>query len=357
MLLDCPYLSLAPTWVADIDPRNVAVVLAVDALRLRRAGRCEPADATDALFDFEALCRSRTWAVRNFVQQVRLASAYSAWLDDNALICMVADGLRTGTLACVHPKDGAADSDPVQLLRRLVRAVETQTRGHLRDGSKQFRLVVGIDLRGLPDRESYEVVARVEAQRVLSEIARQSGRDLGDLLGKAKDALSPDWRPPLKPNGVVLLRRIYTPSVMVASLEPALTPSQMKALSQKDWIEIEVVDQDGEPYPTHYRLELASSDVREGELDENGCLNVSEIESGTCKLTVGEIRLAADAGEPTEEPAGEGEPEKAAASDAGQGARIPDDDGGASESDIFDDAWDELEDEPVDWDDEDEGSS
>jgi hypothetical protein len=50
----------------------------------------------------------------------------------------------------------------------------------------------------------------------------------------------------------------------------------------------------------HYRLELASSSVREGELDEDGCLNVSEIESGTCKLTLGEVKLAADAGEPAE---------------------------------------------------------
>jgi hypothetical protein len=250
MLLDCPYLSLAPTWVADGDPRNVALVLAVDALRLRHAGRCETADATDALFDFESLCRSRTGAVRDFVLQARLASAYSTWLDDPALIRIVADGLRTGTLSCVHPKIGATDSDPVQLQRRLVRAIESQNRGLLRVGSKQFRLVVGTDLRTLPDRESYEVVARGEAQQVLSEIARQSGRELGDLLGKAKGALAPDWRPPLKPNGVVLLRRIYTPSVMVASQEPALTPSQLWGKVKADdeivdwtiWIELDPSD-------------------------------------------------------------------------------------------------------------------
>jgi hypothetical protein len=250
MLLDCPYLSLAPTWVADGDPRNVAVVLAVDALRLRQAGRCEPADAADALFDFEGLACSRTWAVRHFVQQARLTSVYSAWLDDNQLVQIVADGLRTGTLTCVHPRDGAADSDPVQLQRRLVRAVDSQSRGHLRDGSKQFRLIAGADLRHLPDREGYEVVARVEAERVLSGVARQAGRDLAELLGKAKDALAPDWRPPLKPNGVVLLRRIYTPSVMVASQEPALTPSQLWGKAKADdaivdwtiWIELDPTD-------------------------------------------------------------------------------------------------------------------
>jgi hypothetical protein len=125
------------------------------------------------------------------------------------------------------------------------------------------------------------------------------------------------------------------------------------------WIEIEVVDQDNDPYPTHYWLELASSDVREGALDENACLNISEIEPGTCKLTVGEVRLAADAGEPTEEPAANGEdkPVKAATSDAGQEAWIPDEDSDLSESFNFDDASNELEDEPVDWDDEDEESS
>jgi hypothetical protein len=180
-------------------------------------------------------------------------------------------------------------------------------------------------------------------------------------LRKASEKLSKDWRPPFsEPDGLILLRRIPIRASLPKDEGPAITPSQMKALFQKDWIEIEVVDQDGETYPTHYRLELPSRDVREGELDEDGCLNVSDVESGTCKLAVGEVRLAADAGEPTEEPAAKGEdkPAEAPASGTGQEAQIPDDDGGASESDIFDDVWNELEDdEPVDWDDEGEGSS
>ena len=53
-----------------------------------------------------------------------------------------------------------------------------------------------------------------------------------------------------------------------------------------------MVDQDGEPYSTHYRLELADQSVREGELDDEGSVGVYEIESGNCKVVLGEVKQA-----------------------------------------------------------------
>jgi len=203
----------------------------------------------------------------------------------------------------------------------------------------------------------YEVASQSEARAALDSVAKISPAS-ADLLKQASDKLTKDWSPPSQPDGLILLRRIPTQSSTPKDTGTAITPSQMKRMLM-GWIEIEVVDQDNDPYPTHYWLELASSDVREGALDENACLNISEIEPGMCKLTVGEVRLAADTGEPTEEPVanGEDEPAKAATSDAGQEAWIPDEDSDLSESFNFDDASNELEDEPVDWDDEDEESS
>jgi hypothetical protein len=250
MMLDCPHLALGSRSATDEDGKGGVVVLAVDALRLRSAGRCELAESSETVFGLETLCREEMWALRSFVQKARLGSPYSTRVDDDDLSDVVAQGLRRGILVCVYLRDATADSDLSQIQRRLARSVERMASGPLRDGSKQYKLVAGEDLRGMPERESYEVVSRAEAERVLTAVSNHAGRDLAEILGKAKDALSPDWRPPLQPRGVVLLRRVYAPSVMVASQEPALTPSQLwgkakvddEIIDWKIWIELDPSD-------------------------------------------------------------------------------------------------------------------
>jgi len=173
--------------------------------------------------------------------------------------------------------------------RRLVAEIESQTRGRLKEGSREYELVAGADLARVPDRNGYEVVAQGEAHRVLGELAKQSGgrADLTDLFGKARDKLSPDWRPPLAPNGLVLLRRIHTPQAVAASPEPAITPSQLRALMASGWIEIEFVDELGEPVEAAYLIELPDSTLVEGAASlPDGTLSKANIRPGICQLTL-----------------------------------------------------------------------
>ncbi len=64
--------------------------------------------------------------------------------------------------------------------------------------------------------------------------------------------------------------------------EPPPTQEQQK---QKTWVGIELVDQDGNPVPqANYVLELPDGTRKKGKLDENGTMQVRDIDPGTCKV-------------------------------------------------------------------------
>ena len=165
---------------------------------------------------------------------------------------LVRDAIERGSLVGVRETGtSGTETDATRAQRRLVRDLEARVRGHLSDRGRLYKLVTGLDLQGIPDRNSYEVVGRGESQRVLEELAKPAMADVAALLTKARDQLSPDWRPPYSPKGLVLLRRINAPRAAVASQEPALTPSQLWGKQGKEddeiidwtiWIELDPAD-------------------------------------------------------------------------------------------------------------------
>jgi hypothetical protein len=115
--------------------------------------------------------------------------------------------------------------------------------------------------------------------------------------------LTPDWRPPFAPNGLILLRRIPPRAAHQASSELALTPSQLQKLAKKtEWIEIEVVDQDDKPFTGAYRLELSDNRVLEGNLGD-GFYGNYDIDPGNCKLYLYEKGTLSPATLTTSQPA------------------------------------------------------
>jgi len=123
-------------------------------------------------------------------------------------------------------------------------------------------------------------------------------------LPRASAKLTPDWRPPRQPDGLVLLRRIKTQVAPIGNAEPAITPSQLKKLAREtDWIEVEVVDQDGEPYTGPYHLELPDATSSDGNFNEEGFFGSHDLDPGNCKLTLtdgAEVASAADVAPETE---------------------------------------------------------
>ena len=289
MDLDCSHLSLAPTWADDDDRRRIVVVETLVALRLCRDGAYEAVSAWEALWDFERASSDLGWEIQDFAMRIGLCDPYGIASRDQDVVEVVAASLRRGDLVGLRKGQvAAAATEPTVEQRRLVADVEEQTRGRLREGSREYKLVAGADLARVPDRNGYEVVARAEATRVLSELAKQSGgrADVIDLFGKARDKLSPDWRPPLAPNGLVLLHKIHSPQAVNASPEPAMTPSQLRAMMATGWIEIEFVDELGEPVGAAYRIELPDSTLVEGASTRDGTFSKANIKRGICQLTL-----------------------------------------------------------------------
>jgi len=292
--------------------RDAAVVLvpSMDALDLRRDEGYEDVPAREALRIFDKMDRLPSWEMRDFAARARLPRVYLHETDDQQLLFMIRQAIADSRLIAFRKSDGAGKttSETVER-RRLVRQIEQQTRGRLNFSGRQYKLVVDVDLGKVPGRDNYEVVGREDARRVLGGLAKQSGT-AGDLVGwltSAIEKLTPDWRPPRQPDGLILLRRIKAQVAPIDSAEPALTPSQLKKLARKtDWIEVEVVDQDGEPYTGQpYHFELPDATSSDGNFNEEGFLGNYELDPGHCKLTLTdgeEVASAADvapAAEPT----------------------------------------------------------
>jgi hypothetical protein len=284
---DCPAIAITPDWKND----QVVLVGAVDAIRLCREGGYKALDSGDAIWALEGVRREIVRDVRDFVARARLTSFPLSSLGDSDIVKLVVGLLKSRNLIALQGVEPRAESGKAEnataKLRRLVREVESKTRGRLSYSGRQYKLVADIDLAVLPNRDSHQVVSRDEARRILDGIDQQSGTaaEVRPLLGQAREAISADWRPPLKPDGLILLRKIVTMAASSPDTGPALTPSQIKKLAtQTDWIEIEVADQDGEPYTGSYRLELSDGTASEGNFDGEGFFGNHDLEAGNCQL-------------------------------------------------------------------------
>jgi len=238
MDLDCPHLSLAPYWADEDDDRRIVLVRAVDALALCRRGGYEKVSSVRTSWNFQSESHRLLWELRGFAIDIGLASPFEARYDDRELVALFGDRIQHGDLVGLRKAEAtaAAEADPTIEQRQLVRAIESQTRGQLREGGRRYKLVAGADVAGTPDRNSYEVVRHDEGGRVLAKLAEESsGRaGLAELLGKARAKLSPDWRPPLPPKGLVLLRRIAVQRATASSPAAVISPSQMRAMMESE---------------------------------------------------------------------------------------------------------------------------
>ena len=287
------------------------LVRATDGLRLCREGGHERLPRHLALGYVPGLSRIDIWRLRGFLSDVRLTGFPLSSFDRQGILALLGKAIATEDLVVLRAraaaKRGASDSATSEL-RRLVKAIDANTRGRLSYAGRQYKLVADVDLERVPGRDYYEIVPHDTAVATLRGLAGQGvAPDLAELLGKASARLTQDWRPPLSPDGLILLRRLPTVAA-VAAPEPALTPSQIKKLLHKtDWIEIEVVDDEGLPYTGPYRLELSSGSSREGRFDETGCYGNYDLDPGNCTLKLPEVKVVAGAGEaappePTPEP-------------------------------------------------------
>lgn len=269
---------------------------------LRREERYQKADRWRAIWILDRLSDWDLMQARDFVTDVELGYQDGMYrppqMSDHEVRSTIIRAIEDHRIIAIRESTGPIRSTEGKAhaveLRRLVERIERA--GRLAFQGRQYRLVAADGLGRLPSRDRYEVVPQSDARAVLEGMAKESPA-LAEGLREASQRIGKDWHPSVsEPEGLVLLRSAIRPAFTSKDDDaPVITPSQMKALRQKDWIEIEVVDQDGDPCPAHYRLELADSAVRKGDLGDDALVSVSGVESGACKLTLGAVMLAGDA--------------------------------------------------------------
>jgi type VI secretion system secreted protein VgrG len=83
-------------------------------------------------------------------------------------------------------------------------------------------------------------------------------------------------------------QRAETPPIKALSFtQPSHKPKSPTNKEKKSWIEIELVDEDGDPVAgERYRVTLTDGKtLAEGSLDEHGRARVENIDPGNCKIT------------------------------------------------------------------------
>ena len=228
------------------------MVRGTDAIGLCREGGCEALPAHQALAYVDRLAGRSLEEVRAFFSEAQPFRHAVNLLDDRKLLVLLRAWIGCGELVALGEREGGGKGEDVSLeaQRRLVRELEALVRRALSYEGRQYRLVPDGDLARLRDRDNYEVVRHDDAARVLDGVAGQGvlgGGRLVVLLAEVRARLARDWRPPLEPDGLVLLRKLIAQQAYEPEASPVITPSQMKEML-KGWVELFVVwDDTGQP--------------------------------------------------------------------------------------------------------------
>jgi hypothetical protein len=236
MALDCPYLDLTPHWAYDAHLRNILVVRGVDGARLCRTWDFEKVPSWQAIKELRRSSRSLEREISDFLTETTIDGPGGRSRTLSQSVKEVADYLVHGQYMGLRRTSlGLSDSDPSVQERRLIKEIEQGTHGWLWVAGTKYKLVAGADVDGIAGRASFEVVRHAEGAKILEALATQfAGQaNLPKKLLEARSKLSPDWRPPLRPTGMVLLRRMGARPVASGMPQTALTPSQLQALRQK----------------------------------------------------------------------------------------------------------------------------
>ncbi len=276
---------LTPFW----KPERVRLVLGTEAVRLCRQHGFQAVPAHRALTWLDGLSHREMATLRDFVARARLSVPPLQGVGDSSLLALLRTWVRSGQVAVVREgSQGAEAKNPVDVRRRqVVRAVQAEAPRGLEYRGRRYRLVADRQLPRLADRDGYEVVSRQDAVEVLHALAAAGGHAaLAQSLTEAAGLLTPDWRPPRVPDGLVLLRRIVVQEARRPDLGPTLTPSQLKKLAQNHWIEIELYSLDDEPCFLPYRLEVPGQSSKSGKAGDDGFVGVYDIDAGTGRLLI-----------------------------------------------------------------------
>jgi hypothetical protein len=235
MDISCNHITLASPWALTDDAKLIHIVEAIDALYLCRNGEYHTVPQWEVTWEFQRHWQSLAWEIGDFAAHSNLIGLRHMWQGESDKAEMVLLGIRNRQLVGVRLGQGKAvgKDDALTEQRQLIRQIEAHER--MREAGRQYRLVAGADLKGTPNRDNYHVVKHADAKHILHKMAKEPARSANKsrLLSKAAEKLSPDWRPPSQPAGIIMLLLAYSGRPVKLDEAPAITPSQMRKLVEE----------------------------------------------------------------------------------------------------------------------------
>ncbi len=217
MPIEIPSLVLSSSSRAD---RHL-LVRAADAVRLCREGGYEPLppQASSHAITMQPAAQARDFAARAGVLSRTLTDCPDLPLLAE-LRALVAAGALVAVRACEDQPSQATPSLVKQ--RRVLRALAPARPEAMRFKGGIYRLLTDADFRRIPDLDEYTVVGRASAVEVLTGLAVSASSSRARLFAQAAELLTQDWRPPLAPDGLILLKKM----VVVRTTQPEAEPAE-----------------------------------------------------------------------------------------------------------------------------------
>jgi hypothetical protein len=238
--------------------------------------------ARDALVDLYTLAQGARPFPLGSVKTETMVAAIQPAIDSGRLLLL--DGWDGGTGGSGGGGGGAGGDygTPEQVLVRKV----LDKRTTIGFQGKRYSFAPADDWfrTGQEHGSEFRVLSRADAMTIVD------GMILAKVPGSAEDrdswnALAGNLADRRGDDGIVVLR--YEPRGMPTarrSVEAASTPSQLRP-KEDDWIELEVVYEDGTPYEGNCSLELPGGRKSDGPPSDKGIIRVDGLTTGSCKLS------------------------------------------------------------------------
>ncbi len=275
---DGPVTALAP-WQATAEEKRRAIP------RLKASRIMADLDRNSARLDLIALFKIATGLDSSDLHRTRaevlLARVRSALAEGRMVLLEGWDIRRDGASQTTAEQDGGTAAE------RLARTA-MRDRSQLVFEGRRFRIVAARSWsRGAWD-DDYGIVPVAEAHAVVARMLMHASPNTSQeraLWEEIDKHLSDDRRGA----GLLLLRDRPSRGGRAGEAdEPAVTPSQARGAAPRqelDWIEIQVVDDNQQPYAGSYKIVLPDGRKLEGVLGAAGTIRADAIMAGSCQVS------------------------------------------------------------------------
>lgn len=160
-------------------------------------------------------------------------------------------------------------------------------------GGQRHRLAQREQVESLRQESDYDVVRAEEAAGIVKRLAQSAGTGPWQKAADVLVRYLSDLHGAASPDSFVLLRAPLSQAARLTLPEDVITPAKLKELAAKDWIEIHLVDEDGNPWMGSFEIAPPQDQKRAGVPDENGIIRLDKILSGTCDFDLPDLAPSA----------------------------------------------------------------